>query len=62
MALPAPGQTYDEAALLAAQTATGEAVEGIGGSFGGGVGCARPGIDCSNVSIVACTEDPATSA
>ena len=57
VALPLAGQTPEEAALAAAQGATEEAVKGFGGSFST-PGCTRAGMDCSNVAVGPCSEDP----
>ncbi len=59
VAVPVGAQTFEAAALAAAQSATDEAVEGIGGSFGGGVGCSHPGIGgCPDIVVLPCPEDP----
>ena len=57
VAVPIAGQTYEDAAETAANTATDEAVQGIGGSFGSGVGCAHPGISSCDVAVDPCLED-----
>lgn len=53
---PTPAD-YVAAALDAARDATREAVEGIGGSFDTS-GCLRAGMDCTDITVGACDEDP----
>ena len=57
VALPVGGQTPEDAALLAAQGATEEAVRAFGGSFGTS-GCSRAGMDVCGATIAPCAEDP----
>jgi len=54
---PTSGQTFEEAAFVAAVTATQEAVEAFGGSFSD-VGCFREGMHCSVLPPTPCAEDP----
>jgi hypothetical protein len=54
---PLAGQTFEEAAEIAAQTATQEAVEAFGGSFED-VGCTREGMTCNVSTPAPCIEDP----
>jgi len=54
---PTSGQTYAEAAEIAAQTATQEAVEAFGGSFDG-EGCTRDGMSCNVSEPAPCVEAP----
>lgn len=57
VAVAAAGQTPEEAAVIAADDAVGEAVREFGGSFSE-PGCSRDGMSCVPASVDECTEDP----
>ena len=52
------GQTYDQAATIAATSAVNDAVKGIGGRFKTS-GCSTTGITCGPPTVAACASQPA---